>query len=173
MRKGCFLKYYTGFFLAEPHGLSCALDWKHLSESYVMCIFTFIYVIPVLLITYCYTAIIITVRNSKNRIAAHNSAMESYLTKVWFMIFTARIRSCGNVMFSVVSICLEECPRMTTADLLKPVHLGILEPCSNVFTCSAMHQLERGLLAFDWKSFLFLIFLIQYRSFKNKARYFV
>ena len=72
-----------------------------------MCIFTFIYVIPVLLITYCYTAIIITVRNSRNRIAAHNSAMESYLTKVWLQFFP---------------------------DQFKLVHLGPPKSCSNLFT---------------------------------------
>ena len=64
-----------------------------------------------------------------------------YHNDLIFVIFTARQRSCGKVMLSVVSVCLftRGCHVTIIHDALPPPPSAIwcprLQTCSNLFTC--------------------------------------
>lgn len=77
---------------SEPHHLSCSLDWHHLSPSYVGASFIFTYLLPIVIILFCYVRIAHVVSTSKSRVATTlNSRSEMYLTKVSFKRETSRV----------------------------------------------------------------------------------
>ncbi|ELU11093.1 hypothetical protein CAPTEDRAFT_36183, partial [Capitella teleta] len=78
-----------GRFGQEIHGLTCALDWQHLSLSYISSVFTFFYLLPLFLIIFSFTKIISTVKLSRLRTGLQVNESEDKLTKIALMMGAA------------------------------------------------------------------------------------
>ena len=70
------------FCLAEPHNLTCGLDWRNLSYSYLIAIMVFVYVLPITVLIVCYYKINVKVRESRAKINAKGYRPKRSITKV-------------------------------------------------------------------------------------------
>ena len=71
------------FLFLEPHGISCALDWRDIPDSYIITIFTTEYVLPLLIMLYCYINILhIICQRERGLKTLRRKRKGAHLTKV-------------------------------------------------------------------------------------------
>ena len=80
-----------GHYGIEPFGLVCSIDWSRPSYSYILCIFLFVFLLPLTLMLVCYSRIFIMVRNTQMVSRMVPSKMDVFIAKVSYVFIETRL----------------------------------------------------------------------------------
>ena len=71
-----------GRYEVEPYGTACSLNWSDIPLSYLVLVFIFIYLLPIIIMVICYSRMISYTVNSMSSVRRPHFRWEIYLIKV-------------------------------------------------------------------------------------------